>query len=642
MLAKHKPLNGRSSTSLILAFLCVACGGGTEGLDAQKVAIPTVDSALASAIVSGANPTNLATGSEQPPLGAATSEQDNQNSTNDENSQTESQTGNSTSETDNSSATSNTPDETPSQSGTPGDNAPAETDSTNSNEPSPQSSTTPEENTSSGQEQQTESETNTSDSGTDTEQSSSNTDSTPPPTEPYDVYGGELASNESLGAIQCLAISDTDKSFGEVTADDWRDWLTGYTYSLRPEHLETGIDNGEPYFRQQLIPTSIGSHHVQAGANLASSRTYRLTQTLFFEPEFDWGGSNEGGKVGFGLGGGSAPSGGVLQTDGFTLRLMWRGNGDGTARLVAYSYAADRSQHLPYGDDYILGNFEIPVGSWFEVTIEVKTNSTTEQNDGSLRVWVGSDLALQRDNVTWQSSGGQPAVQKLIYTTFYGGNDSSWAPSQTTHIRFGEACWAPVETQNGSFQDDLDQSIPYAASVLLEDAIKSPRGQLISTLSNIEILLPIQSADLNSQTYTALDSLNLALNNHQWTTDNDIQLDSHVIANLALSVNQLTGNLADESTQPYLATEMRLRADAIVSAAISIIKNKQEEINYSLQASGCNLNSSDASCVVSQQHLSSSVAWLDNAATDGMSNSEKMRQSLVAWTELVKAADFLE
>ena len=455
------------------------------------------------------------------------------------------------------------------------------------------------------------------------------------------VYSGQLMADESLGAIQCLGITNTNQSFGDVTGDDWRNWLENYTYSLRPEHLATGVDGDKIYFRQKLEPTSIGSHHVQAGSNLNSARTYRLSQSLYFENDFDWGGSNEGGKVGFGLGGGSAPSGGLLQTDGYTLRLMWRGNGDGSARLVAYSYAADRGQHLPYGDDYPLVDFVIPTDTWFNVTIEVRTNSSLNANDGTLRIWVDNELKLERNNIEWQTSGDQPAVQELVYTTFYGGNDSSWSPSQTTYIRFADACWAPVYTNDGSLQNDpLIEGTPIANPPLRVDAEKTARGNIISTLKDLEVMLPSQFSEVNSQLYATLDNLNSALTPTLWLNNDAVALRSDVFTNLEDAVSELSSIASNTQISTHINEQANIHSSRLIDTSLSLIVNAQNTLTTQLTNAGC-ADSSSMNCLLATQELQRSEGTLYEAQQDGYSYSDKMRLAVIAWLEVLQAHDNL-
>ncbi len=449
------------------------------------------------------------------------------------------------------------------------------------------------------------------------------------------VFSGDLGNNEVLGTTECLEIGNTNKGFGQVTASDWRNWLTNYTYSLRPEYLETGQDGERAYFRQKLIPTSIGSHHVQAGSNLQSSRTYRLTQSLYFEPGFDWGGKNEGGKVAFGFGGGSSPSGGALRTDGFTLRLMWRGNKDGTAKMVAYSYAADRGQHLPYGDDYPFEGFEIPVGEWFDITLEVKTNSSTGVSDGSLRAWTNGQLRLHRENIGWQTSGSQPAVQKLVFTTFYGGNDTSWAPSHTTYIRFADACWAPV--LNELQLDDLSQSEP-EPTVLLSDAIQTPHGLVNQSISELEVMLPSEVPATNLAMFNTLDAINRSLSPEQWLDNSSITLGSSTVEELRNAVSELATIRRDASEAEYVRQQSESQSDALVYAAFMLTEKSRRVLEDQLRSFGCTPDESASYCANAYTNLDQTDEWLNRSNESGLDQEEEMSLIWQAWQSLVRAS----
>ena len=237
-------------------------------------------------------------------------------------------------------------------------------------------------------------------------------------------------------------------NLGNVTDDMWDDW-TGIDldFAAAEHHLSVVQNGGTHALRQQFVPSSQGSDRVVVRGPVEAARTYTMTQRVFFEPGFDWGRDLQGGKLGFGLGGGTSPTGGALDPAGFTARWMWRGNGDGTARIAVYSYAADRSQNLPFGDDYDLEGFTAPIGQWFTLTMEVTTNSSTGAADGRVRAWANGELALDRTGIAWQTAGGTPVVDDFIYSTFYGGNGWEWAPNHTTHVQFSDVCWGPGSRQ---------------------------------------------------------------------------------------------------------------------------------------------------------------------------------------------------
>jgi len=244
----------------------------------------------------------------------------------------------------------------------------------------------------------------------------------------------------------CLDIPATPIQLGSIEATDWQQWLGENELKTvgGTEFLELGQEEDDYFLRQELIPSEKGSPRVTISALLESKRSYRLSQKIYLEPEFDWGRKNQGGKLGFGFGGGTTPTGGQIKPDGFTSRFMWRGNGDDTARIAVYSYASDRSQNIPYGDDHPMTGFDVPVGEWFTLIMEVTANSDVTIADGSLKAWANGQQLVELENIRWQSDGEEPAIEKLLFSTFYGGASIDWAPHNPTHIRFSDVCWAPV------------------------------------------------------------------------------------------------------------------------------------------------------------------------------------------------------
>lgn len=258
-----------------------------------------------------------------------------------------------------------------------------------------------------------------------------------------------LVSSVSADNQQCLSLDGKLRKHGSINAGTLSS-LTGfdnllYTDNLRRLSVGESAD-GRISLRQKMVPDASGSERVLAGARLKPARTYTLRQSVLFEPGFDWGGENEGGKLGFGLAGGTAASGGELQPDGFTVRFMWRGHGDGSAGLSVYSYAANRVtsrvKGQSFGEDLVVEDYRLPIGKWIDMQLKVTANSTLEASDGSVSVRVNGKLLLQRDHIQWQAAGGRPEIDQLIYSTFYGGNDSSWSPESTTYIRFADVCWS--------------------------------------------------------------------------------------------------------------------------------------------------------------------------------------------------------
>lgn len=251
-----------------------------------------------------------------------------------------------------------------------------------------------------------------------------------------------LATNALAEEEQaCLPIHNEAVDFGHVDKALMREWAPNLRYVVNPEYLSVVNSHEDfPALRQKFVPNHIGTDRVIAAIDLEGRQTYAVSQSVLFEDGFDWGGIRESGKFGFGLGGGSVPTGGRSRNDGLSARLVWQGNGDGTAGLGVYVYSADRSQNLPYGDVFDVENFLIPVGEWFRVTLKVTANSSIYASDGSLSISLDDEVVLFKDSIRWQGAGTTPMVDRTMYSTFYGGNTSAWAPDYTTHAQFANVC----------------------------------------------------------------------------------------------------------------------------------------------------------------------------------------------------------
>lgn len=249
------------------------------------------------------------------------------------------------------------------------------------------------------------------------------------------VFGDSISS-------ECVSLPNKSLEFNQVSRKIFSDWTSSHRYVINTQNLSIDTSSpGKPAIRQRFIPSPEGSIRVSAAADLEPARTYEVNQTILFESGFDWGGIRETGKIGFGLGGGSSPSGGSIDTDGFTARLIWEGNNDGTAKLGAYIYSADRSHNLPFGDVFLVDDFEIPTEKWLDITLVVTANSSVDKADGTLAIWIDNKLRLQRDNILWQSSGEPPMVDRLSLASFYGGNSSDWSPAHTTYAQIRDICY---------------------------------------------------------------------------------------------------------------------------------------------------------------------------------------------------------
>jgi len=251
----------------------------------------------------------------------------------------------------------------------------------------------------------------------------------------------ELANRTGISnKVMCVYLPKPHIAFDSIDADLVKSWNHSLAYIVNAHNLSITASQSRNALRQRFVPSEQGSERVIGAFTVDSRTTYELKQSIFIEKGFDWGGEIESGKFGFGLGGGSAPSGGKTDKDGFTVRLAWVGDSDGTVTANFYTYSVDRTQNLPYGDLHTIPNFTVPVGEWFDVAMRVTVNSEVDVADGSLSVIIDGEPMFERKNIHWQSEGEKPTIDRVIYSTFHGGNTSEWTPDETVFAQFSNIC----------------------------------------------------------------------------------------------------------------------------------------------------------------------------------------------------------
>jgi hypothetical protein len=144
-----------------------------------------------------------------------------------------------------------------------------------------------------------------------------------------------------------------------------------------------------------------------------------LAYDIRFQPGFEFA---RGGKLP-GLFGGNAPSGGADTSRGFSTRYMWRAGGAGEV----YAYVPDKIGK--YGESISPGAWTFTQGQWQHLEQEVIVNHLGA-SDGVLRVWVDGDLVVNRTDMLYRVSDSV-LVAGLMFSTFFGGHDPSWASPRT-------------------------------------------------------------------------------------------------------------------------------------------------------------------------------------------------------------------
>jgi hypothetical protein len=148
-----------------------------------------------------------------------------------------------------------------------------------------------------------------------------------------------------------------------------------------------------------------------------------LSGCLAYEVGFDKGFDFvKGGKLP-GIYGGNAPSGGADTSMGFSTRYMWRAGSAGEV----YAYVPDKSGQ--YGESISRGAWTFAPGQWQRLEQEVVVNHLG-QKDGVLRVWVDGKLLINRTDMLYRVNNNV-LVSGLMFSTFFGGHDPSWASPKT-------------------------------------------------------------------------------------------------------------------------------------------------------------------------------------------------------------------
>ena len=222
--------------------------------------------------------------------------------------------------------------------------------------------------------------------------------------------------------------------------DDWHSphWHLGF------DEGRVKIVNTERYGNAMEVTYPAGSYgsdgsaaflsDVQFGMNLSESyNELYVSYDIRFAEGFDFvrGGKlpglcgsdvNESPGTGCNTGGGY-PTG----YDGWSARGMWREDG------ILENYVYHASQRNFYGDDEFWDVSAIP-GRWHRVQHRVVLN-TPGQKNGILEAWFDGKRVLSLKNIEYRKTASI-GINLFYFSTFFGGNDPSWAPSTDQKITF--------------------------------------------------------------------------------------------------------------------------------------------------------------------------------------------------------------
>jgi len=235
------------------------------------------------------------------------------------------------------------------------------------------------------------------------------------------TFGYEVQTdfnNESLGKYD-------DTEFKNALSGSSENWDNGFSNGrVSIVSTDRGKSMQVSYPKGAVGP---GSGGAQLLVNLLAHDELTLEYKIKFPDGFDY---VKGGKLP-GLAGGAANSGSDVPdgTDGWSTRFMWREGG----ALYLYSYHADMEKN--YGT-YAPCNKILRTGRWYTVSQTVKMNDVGSDN-GKIIVKVDGSQKLVIDDYTFRTTNNL-RINKLFFSTFFGGSGSDWAPNKDETILFDD------------------------------------------------------------------------------------------------------------------------------------------------------------------------------------------------------------
>merc|ERR1712150_218404 len=199
-----------------------------------------------------------------------------------------------------------------------------------------------------------------------------------------------------------------------------------------------------------------GTKDMARGAGFYSSPVHSrdsmlLSYDIYFDSHFDF---VKGGKLPGLYGGGTSCSGGHHSSSCFTTRFMWRRDGDG--EVYAYipyrqdsGFCDDPQVHCnpDYGNSLGRGAWRFKKGHWQNIAQYVHLNRPGHM-DGYIQVFLDGHKVYEIRDLSIRTKDSVH-IDGLVFSTFFGGSDSSWKASRDCYTYFKNfALHADVSSSN--------------------------------------------------------------------------------------------------------------------------------------------------------------------------------------------------
>ena len=222
-----------------------------------------------------------------------------------------------------------------------------------------------------------------------------------------------------------VAKAYTDSAVFRQTFEDpdTADW--DFDNLIQVQDYNSGGSQYGSILKTSYPPAEKGSPRITQNFDLdeqVSSATLSFDLKLHSQFEFV-----KGGKM-HGLGGGTRTTGcDPIDPDGWSVRLTWKDEG----APQVYVYHQDRANRC--GDGFRADSFKFQRGEWYRVDLQVKMNSGPDEFDGATYLYINGQQVVEKTGLRL-SGNANVEIDKFAFSTFYGGSDSTWSPSKTTHI----------------------------------------------------------------------------------------------------------------------------------------------------------------------------------------------------------------
>ncbi|WP_433017572.1 polysaccharide lyase [Kribbella sp. CA-294648] len=213
---------------------------------------------------------------------------------------------------------------------------------------------------------------------------------------------------------------------------DTRSWIDGDNFR------HSGTKSLRIFYPKGKIgPADSGA---QIPLDLNPSREYYVSQWVRFSSGFSWGTTQFAGKVGVGLAGGKACSGGVPCDgyNGFTSRLIWRSSGQAAIYYYSLNHAGEYGDYVNLTDASGSG-IKWPRGKWVNVVQRVRVNTVTNGTanpDGQIQVWFNGVSAANISGLRFVRNGD--LVDRAYFSSFAGGATTDFAPANDSWIWYDD------------------------------------------------------------------------------------------------------------------------------------------------------------------------------------------------------------